>query len=239
MARTPKATNNKNKAITDSTATQQTQDIKGINTPLIYETLLKTHSMASQTQENTDKAVNIEEMPNKYEPVGRPPVNIDYDKLTEYASQPISNKEIAKALDMSVSTFYKYMREDTIFKQAYENGMDNRKYELEKALYKRATGFEAQEVVTEKDEKGNLVKTKITDKSYVPDTTAAIFALKNVYSEKYKDRIETVTDININFNQIQALTNEELAKLASNAMIEVDYSIEWQTKGKKGEKIEF
>lgn len=217
----------KKKAATDGTATNTEKlNIKGINIPPQQQTCVKTQSMTSQEQENTETSTNIEEIPNKYEPAGRPPVNIDYDKLTEYTSQPISNKDIASALDISVTTFYKYMREDANFKQAYENGMDNRKYELEKALYKRATGFEAQEVVTEKDEEGNTIKTKITDKSYVPDTTAAIFALKNVYSEKYKDRIETVTDININFNQIQQLSNEELVKLASNATIEADYTIE-------------
>ena len=81
--------------------------------------------------------------------------------------------------------------------------------------------------VTEKDNEGNIIKTKVTDKSYVPDTTAAIFALKNVYSEKYKDRIETITDININVNQINQLSDAELAKIANANIIEaLDYNIE-------------
>lgn len=222
------------KTATDGTAKQeQTQNIKGINIPPITKMLLKSHPSGSQTDENIESNTNIEEIPNK---IGRPTADIDYDKLTEYASQNIENYKIAEALGISVATFYKHMKENPDFKQAYDQGMENRKYELEKALYRRAMGFEAQETITEKDEKGNVIKTKITDKNYVPDTTAAIFALKNVYSEKYKDRIETVTDININFNQIQALTNEELVKLASNTTIEVDYTIEWQNKGLKRRK---
>jgi hypothetical protein len=165
----------------------------------------------------------------KKRPVGRPSAMeyIDLDKLTEYASQPIENYKIAEALGISLTTFYRHMRENADFKLAYDAGIDNRKYELEKALYKRATGFEAQEVVTEKDNEGNIIKTKVTDKSYVPDTTAAIFALKNVYSEKYKDRIETITDININVNQIHQLSDDELAKIANANIIEaLDYNIE-------------
>ena len=214
------------KAVKDSTAKQTNtakQNSDSINVSPSNKDSLKSHSVTSQEQTN---GVESNNKIVKYEPTGRPPVIIDYDKLTEFASQPISNKDIAIALDMSVSTFYKYMREDPEFKSAYERGMDNRKYELEKALYKRATGFEAQEVVTEKDNEGNVTKTKITDKSYVPDTTAAIFALKNVYPDKYKDRIETVTDINVNINQMQQLSNEELSKLVSTNIVEADYSIE-------------
>lgn len=159
--------------------------------------------------------------------IGRPPVIIDYEKLTGFASQNIENYKIAEALGISTATFYRFMNEDPNFKAAYEQGMENRKYELEKALYKRASGFEATETVVEKDETGEVIKTKVTNKSYVPDTTAAIFALKNVYSEKYKDRIETVTDININVNQINQLSDSELAKIASSAVIDnIDYSIE-------------
>jgi len=198
-------------AIQDNT---QKQNNKGIKVSKAKIKSLKRRLKASQT---------------KKRPVGRPSAMeyIDLDKLTEYASQPIENYKIAEALGISLTTFYRHMRENADFKLAYDAGIDNRKYELEKALYKRATGFEAQEVVTEKDNEGNIIKTKVTDKSYVPDTTAAIFALKNVYSEKYKDRIETVTDININVNQIHQLTDDELAKIANANIIEaLDYNIE-------------
>lgn len=201
------------KAVKDSTAKQtirEKQNNINTNTQEDKKTSLKSHSMTSQTKKE----------------VGRPAINIDLDKLTEFASQPIENYKIAEALGISLTTFYKNMRENTDFREAYNTGIDNRKYELEKALFRRATGFEATEIVTEKDEEGNIIKKKITDKSYVPDTTAAIFALKNVYSDKYKDRIETVTDINVNINQMQQLSNEELAKLVSSNVIDAEYSIE-------------
>lgn len=164
-------------------------------------------------------------------PVGRPAIQVDYDKLTEYASQDIINRDIAKALGMSPTLFYMKMREDPEFRKAYEQGMDNRKYELERALYRRASGYQTEEkktVVTNDPEKGQTTQTTITEKSYVPDTTALIFTLSNIMSDKYKQKgPESKLDVNINVNQINQLSDSELAKIASGAIVEaLDYTIE-------------
>lgn len=149
------------------------------------------------------------------------------EDLTNYVSQGLENVKIAKLLDLGESTFYRLLAENPEFKQAYQNGIDNRKYSLEKALLKRAEGFEAEETETIKDGEGNVIKTKTVNKSYVPDTTALIFSLKNLYGDKYKDRVETVTDININLNQINQLPDSELAKIASAPILEaIEYDIE-------------
>jgi hypothetical protein len=166
-------------------------------------------------------------------PVGRPAIPVDYDKLTEYASQDIINRDIAKALGMSPTLFYMKMREDPKFKKAYEQGMENRKFELERALYRRAAGYQTEEkktVVTNDPEKGQIIQTTVTEKSYVPDTTALIFTLSNVMPDKYKQKgPESKLDININVNQINQLSDDELVKIASGAIIEaeaLDYTIE-------------
>ena len=148
------------------------------------------------------------------------------EDVTKYASQSLTNAEVAQILDISESSFYRLMAEPE-FKAAYEKGIDNRKYELEKALFKRAEGFTAQEVKIETDEKGNVTKKIVTDKHYVPDSTALIFALKNVYSDKYKDRIESVNTVNINVSQIQNLPDEELLKYVGTELLDnADYVIE-------------
>jgi len=158
---------------------------------------------------------------------GRKEILVDYDKLTMYSSQAMSNKDIAAALGISEATFYVRMAQDQKFKQAYEAGINNRKYSLEKALLKRAEGYDAQEKETISDGEGNIIKVKTTQKSYVPDTTALIFSLKNLYSDKYKEIVQTQTDININVNQIHQLSDDELAKIASAPILEaIEYSIE-------------
>ncbi len=163
---------------------------------------------------------------------GKPPKVINYDKLTEYASQDIPNYEIAKALNISVRVFYDRLKNDPEFQLAYEQGIENRKYELEKALYRRAEGYSVEErrvVVNEDPLKGKSVQTTVTEKNYVPDTTALIFALSNRYSEKYKQRAEPAQqiDINVNIKQIDRLSDAELLKITNGEFLEgIDYQVE-------------
>lgn len=149
------------------------------------------------------------------------------DDLTEYAAQDISNKDIAEMLGIGESTFYRLMSENQQFREAYQKGLDNRKYALEKALFKRAEGFIAEEKQIVRDAEGNIIKEIVNEKHYVPDTTALIFSLKNIYGDKYKDKVENETDVIINLNQIQQLPNAELEKIANSSIIEeLDYNIE-------------
>lgn len=162
--------------------------------------------------------------------VGRPAaINyVDLDQLTALASQDIPNYQIAETLGIGVSTFYRQLKNEPTFREAYEKGMDNRKYELEKALFKRAQGFTGTETKIDTDAEGNVIKKSVTEKNYVPDAISLIFALKNRYGEKYKDKIETTTNVNINIRQIETLSNEELLKITEGSDVEIqtDYSIE-------------
>lgn len=78
-------------------------------------------------------------------------------------------------------------------------------------------------VVNKDPVKGESIQTTVTEKNYVPDTTALIFALSNRYSEKYKQRAEpTQIDINVNIKQIDRLSDTELFKILEG----VDYQVE-------------
>ena len=162
--------------------------------------------------------------------VGRKPafekVADKLDDLTEYAAQDISNKDIAEMLGIGESTFYRLLSENQQFREAYQKGLDNRKYTLEKALFKRAEGFVAEEKQIVRDAEGNVIKEVVNEKHYVPDTTALIFSLKNIYGEKYKDRVETVTDFNINISQINQLSDKELQRMSGIDISGIDYEIE-------------
>lgn len=162
--------------------------------------------------------------------VGRKPafekVADKLDDLTEYAAQDISNKDIAEMLGIGESTFYRLLSENQQFREAYQKGLDDRKYTLEKALFKRAEGFVAEEKQVVRDAEGNVIKEVVNEKHYVPDTTALIFSLKNIYGEKYKDRVETVTDFNINISQINQLSDKELQRMSGIDISGIDYEIE-------------
>lgn len=166
---------------------------------------------------------------SRYKNVGKKPVFTKVqdrlDDLTVYSSQRLENKKIAELLGISEGSFYKLMSENVEFKEAYNKGLESAKYALEKSLLKRAEGFTATETKIETDAKGNVIKTVVTDKQFVPDTTALIFALKNNYGEKYKDKIESINTINVNMQQIQNLPDEELLKYADMDLIDADYDI--------------
>jgi len=93
-------------------------------------------------------------------------------------------------------------------------------------LFKRAEGFVAEEKQIVRDAEGNVIKEVVNEKHYVPDTTALIFSLKNIYGEKYKDRVETVTDFNINISQINQLSDKELQRMSGIDISGIDYEIE-------------
>ena len=61
--------------------------------------------------------------------------------------------------------------------------------EVENALFKRAMGYEYEEV-TEEYEMGFVTKRKVVKKYMAPDTAAQIFWLKNKKSEMWRDRRE-------------------------------------------------
>jgi DNA-binding transcriptional regulator GbsR (MarR family) len=197
---------------------------KGTNISKQPETCVKSQSVASKSPENTENALE------KGKP-GRKPIEDKltpefFDDLTLYASQSITNQEIAETLGISYRTFYRLLARNQEFKDAYEQGINNRKYTLEKALLKRAEGFIAEETKIETDKEGNVIKKTVTDKNYVPDSVSLIFALKNLYSDKYKDRIESVNTVNVNIQQIQNIPDEELLQYANMNLIEADFEIE-------------
>jgi hypothetical protein len=202
---------------------------KGTNISKQPETCVKSQSVASDKQKTEVKPTKTDKSNNGG---GRKPIFDKItpeflDELTAYASSNMHNYEIAQVLGIGYTSFYKLMNESEDFRNAYNKGIDNRKFELEKALIKRATGFEAQETKTETDSEGNVIKKIVTDKSYVPDSTALIFSLKNLYSDKYKDRIESVNTVNVNIQQIQNIPDEELLKYADiNLIDDADYQIE-------------
>jgi DNA-binding CsgD family transcriptional regulator len=179
-----------------------------------------------QVNENSKTGAADKSYKNK---VGKKPVfqkvENRLEDLTEYASQQISNNEIAALLCISRSSFYKLLSENAAFKDAYKKGMENRKYELERKLFERAEGFTSQEVKIEKDPEGNVIREVIIDKQIIPDTTALIFALKNLYPEKYKDKTDQINTFEINIRQIQNLSDEELLRIAGSIDIPIDFEI--------------
>lgn len=148
------------------------------------------------------------------------------DKVTEWKIDGLSNKQIAKNLGIVQSTFYEYMSKHEELSEAVEKGKVSAIAELENAAFKSATGHKVSEKKVEQDADGKT-KVTVTEKYIPPNPAQNIFMLKNLMPKKYKDKIETEHNVNINFNKLDNLTNEQLLELVKTVDIPTsDYSIE-------------
>jgi DNA-binding transcriptional MerR regulator len=119
------------------------------------------------------------------------------DKIAYWRKDGLTEEQIASKLHIAYSTLKEYKNRYSALMAALKTGKEDLIAELEKSLYKRGMGFEYEEVKTyvEKDDTGKeKKKIEKTKKFLAPDTGALIFALKNLRSDKWKDKIETTRD---------------------------------------------
>lgn len=102
-----------------------------------------------------------------------------------WARDGLTNEQIASNIGIAESTLYKWKNEQQEISEALKRGKEVADYEVENALFKRATGFRYVEVTKE-----NGVVVKEVTKEVAPDTTAAIFWLKNRKPSEWRDKQE-------------------------------------------------
>jgi hypothetical protein len=95
--------------------------------------------------------------------------------------------QVAQILDISRRTLL-YYKKDKKFLHAITKGKEEVDKEVEVSLFKRATGYEHEDVDI-KVIRNQIVKTKII-KHYPPDATSMIFWLKNRKPEQWRDKQE-------------------------------------------------
>lgn len=99
-----------------------------------------------------------------------------------------TDMEIADFFEVDVRTIYRWKNENEQFCQALKSGKEISDERVERSLYARANGYEHDEVDL-RVVGGEIVQTPIR-KYYPPDTTAAIFWLKNRRAGEWRDRVE-------------------------------------------------
>lgn len=99
-----------------------------------------------------------------------------------------TDMEVADFFEVDVRTVYRWKAENEAFCQALKTGKEVADERVERSLYARANGYEHDEVDI-RVVGGEIVQTPIR-KYYPPDTTAAIFWLKNRRQDDWRDRQE-------------------------------------------------
>lgn len=104
-----------------------------------------------------------------------------------------TDKDLALVFEVSLSTIEAWKRDKVEFLNALKRGKAHADAEVASKLFHRATGYEHPEddirTVSMGDGAGSEIVITPTVKRYPPDTTAAIFWLKNRRPDLWRDKV--------------------------------------------------
>lgn len=129
-------------------------------------------------------------------PAGRPSsFKQEYcDQAEKLCKFGVTDQELADFFGVHVSTIHRWKGEFPQFCDAIKAGKEVSDDRVERSLYARANGYEHDEVDI-RVVGGEIVQTGIR-KFYPPDTTAAIFWLKNRRPKEWRDKTEVEHTLN-------------------------------------------
>ena len=105
------------------------------------------------------------------------------DRIPKWRRDGMTEEQICKKLDVGVSTFNRYKTQYRELREALKKGKEHLIEELEDSLYKKAMGFEYEEVKTyilQGDDGKTRQKVEKHKRYAQPDTGAIAFVLKNL-----------------------------------------------------------
>lgn len=132
---------------------------------------------------------------------------IDLDSVALLAKRGWTDAEMAEFFKVNRDTWYEWKNRHPEFSEALKDWKVEADARVERTLYEKATGYEHPEEKIFCNE--GVITRAETVKHYAPDTTAAIFWLKNRQPEQWRDRRE------LDVREIDTMTEDEVnAELA-------------------------
>jgi hypothetical protein len=147
---------------------------------------------------------------------GRPSeYNPEYARQAEkLALFGATDQEMADFFEVDVRTIYRWKHVHDDFCQAIKTGKEIADERVERSLYQRAIGYEQEEVKIFMPAGAEHPVYAPFRAKVAPDTTAAIFWLKNRRRDAWTDKQEL--DVRVK-RAADDLTDDELAKIAAGA----------------------
>ena len=133
----------------------------------------------------------------------------------EYADQALklcllgaTDKELSEFFSVSEQTLNKWKKDYPEFLESLKKGKNIADANVASRLYNRAIGYncKATKFATSN---GKITDSKEFIEHYPPDTTAAIFWLKNRQPEKWRYKKEVDANVNLG-DELESLTDEQL-----------------------------
>lgn len=116
------------------------------------------------------------------------------------------DKRIADFFEIAESTLYKWKVDYPDFSEALKNGKESADAAIAASLYNRAKGYVGKKTVVATNQ-GQVTDIKVVDEYVAPDTTAAIFWLKNRQSRYWRDKQDVEHSGNVT---VTSMTDEQL-----------------------------
>jgi len=113
---------------------------------------------------------------------------------TNYALLGATDEDLARYFQSSESTIQNWKARHPEFLSSIKRGREEADGKIVKSLYQRALGYVHEDTKFATHE-GKITDREIYDKHYPPDTTAAIFWLKNRQRGKWSDKTEVAHTI--------------------------------------------
>lgn len=114
--------------------------------------------------------------------------SIDYAQVEKLAKLGATDKDLAEFFDVNEATVNRWKEKDTQFRKSLKEGKEYADANVAERLYQRALGYEhPEDKIFIYEGEPVIVPTR---KIYAPDTTAAIFWLKNRKPEAWRDKQE-------------------------------------------------
>lgn len=131
--------------------------------------------------------------PARKKPTAKPKTGRPTSYKAEYAEEAkalteagATNIELAEYFGVSISTIWQWTIRNPEFSSALKKGKQVADERVERSLFERATGYSHPELDIRVID-GKIVKTEVI-KHYPPDTTAAIFWMKN--RQGWRDKVD-------------------------------------------------
>jgi hypothetical protein len=120
------------------------------------------------------------------------------ERAKKLAEEELLDEQIWKQLGIKKVAFYDYQKKYPNFANALKEGKRRPNEEVEAARFKRAVGYETQEVIAVPMGSGEDAKARVVRivRKHVPgDVTEQIFWLKNRVREKWRDAREVQAQV--------------------------------------------
>lgn len=141
--------------------------------------------------------------PSKYEGIEK-----RLDEVEKLAGYGLTETEIADFLGIARSTLSLYKADHPEFSDILKRGKLKADAEVVKSLYKRATGYEYDDMYLFNHQgKGHALKIK---KVVLPDVTACAIWLNNRRRQDWRQRVEPIKDEEPASPEFESWENEEL-----------------------------